>query len=408
MLGSHGNAEDERKATRKAKEAPLVHPSSTLFSLPSFQTAKFVRYLDLMGDFRFRIRFHLQGADRIDIAEETAVIVEGSGGNPSLILHSGIKGTLIKAQSRLVVRGMAYESREAALAAAQLVRDRLLAFAVRSRLGIDLGDDRLRGRFTPSGLADLEAQYNQPVMNDRHGVEVWESAVSTLFVDLPMINSALIGGERFLQSFRELLGGPSPFAGKEALAAELFTLSHFDTSFRSRFLTLMTALESLLSPAPRSKSMLDFIDETQKRLKEWPVNEKSPQEIDARNLLASGLHGLKKASIGQAGSTLAGDLLGSRTYMDKSAAEFFSFIYKIRSKIVHSGKASDANLDLLHVANVTSQFVADLLWELMDRRSGKPTAFERPTTIDAIEIAGPMAPEGRPTGPIVPIPYPKK
>ena len=216
-------------------------------------------------------------------------------------------------------------------------------------------------------------------MNDRHGVEVWESSVSTLFVHLPVTDSVSIDGERFLQSFRELLGGPSPFAGKEVLAAELFTLSHFDTSFRSRFLTLMTALESLLSLAPRSKSIQDFIDETQKRLKEWSVNETSPQEIDARESLASGLRGLKNQSIGQAGSTLAGDLLGNRTYMDKSAPKFFSFIYKIRSKIVHSGEASDADLDLLYVANVTSQFVADLLWELMDRRNGKPTTFERPT-----------------------------
>ncbi len=346
-------------------------------------------------DFKFRLRFHLQEGHVIDIDRERVELLKRDGG-PTIVLR-GDKET-IKTSSYLIVVGEPYASSDEAMKDALMLRERLLAMAARKRIGINLGEDVLRAGFTKKALDYYREELGKPARNDVHGIDVWAASGKTAFIRMDVSSSLTIGGDQFLSLMKEILAAPSPLSGNEGLSAELFALSHFDSSPRSRFLTLMTAIEALLTAAPRPDEAQAFVEETVARVKDLACDSAT------KEALRSSLQWLKSESIGQTGRKLAEELLGEQTYLDRVAKKFFAYIYGVRSEIMHSGRPADSAEDMLLLANTTATFVGDLLWELMDRRAGQLTTAERPTVIDAIQISGTMSPSG-PVGPIVPAPY---
>jgi hypothetical protein len=70
---------------------------------------------------------------------------------------------------------------------------------------------------------------------------------------------------------------------------------------------------------------------------------------------------LRSDSIGQTGKCLCETLLPDKEYGGRSAGKFFQYCYNLRSEIVHSGKPSKDDVDLLQLSNVCQAFVGDLL-----------------------------------------------
>lgn len=348
--------------------------------------------------FAFRIRFELVETDHVDIDVESVEVGRAPRG-PTIVLRAGVRGMAIKASPRLVLLGSPYESLAAAKAAAAHHRERLLAAAARRRLAIDLGDDFARRYLSPAGVAEAERQHGRKVRADVHGVDVFEllpDGGPPLFAHVSTNAGVKIGGDTLLRMIRDSLADPPPFDGQEGLAAEISALGRFIPSFRARFLTLMSGIEALIEAAPRSRRLVKLIGGIQKRVRSLA---ESTADGPTRQALASSLEYLKRESIGQGGKRLATEV-ADKEYLGKPAARFFAYIYALRSQILHAGKTSDPDVDLLEVANATSEFLADILRQRIERRTGR--CDEVPTTIEAIGTY--REPSGARV--VGPIPYP--
>lgn len=139
------------------------------------------------------------------------------------------------------------------------------------------------------------------------------------------------------------------------LAAELYGASFFDVAFRSRFITLVTAVEALLDAPLRSNEIQVFVNDAKAKANSLVADPATRQAV------VSSLEWLKNDSIGQTGRALAERLLVNLEYAGLSAGKIFSHCYRLRSEIVHNGKTSDPTIDLLQLSNACQAFVADLL-----------------------------------------------
>jgi hypothetical protein len=148
---------------------------------------------------------------------------------------------------------------------------------------------------------------------------------------------------------------PLHLSEKQRLAAELYCLSFFDTSFRSRFITLVTAVEALLNPVMRPAKVQSLIDNVKASLRGLETDDAT------RESMRGSLDYMKYESIGQAGRSLADSLLGDREYSGMKPGRFFNRCYGLGSEIVYRGAPSDSTVDLLQESNALQAFVGDLL-----------------------------------------------
>jgi hypothetical protein len=252
--------------------------------------------------------------------------------------------------------GGPYETEQAARSAAERTRDALLIWGVRFRFGVDVGDGHIRGTLTHAGKAHYEETLGKPVRNDVQGIDVYPDDGDIVFVRVDFKASVAKDVATFVAELRELLRSDTwQLSNKQRVGAELFCASFFDAVFRSRFITLVTAVEALLDPDPRSATVQGLIDGAvaAANLADLP----NPD----RDSLLGGLTRLRSESIGRAGRRLADALLAGRTYDALTPGAFFARCYRIRSQTVHTGAPEDPEVDFLALANVCQQFVGDLL-----------------------------------------------
>ncbi|MGB7210653.1 MAG: hypothetical protein WBD27_18500 [Pyrinomonadaceae bacterium] len=159
----------------------------------------------------------------------------------------------------------------------------------------------------------------------------------------------------FKNDFKEVFENQKEYSDKLLLACELYCAAYFDEMVKSRFVTLITAVEALLTPKNRSAKIRKLIGEFARSIKDAELDEEEKEP------LLSALHFIKKESIGQAGRNLAGRELNSSKYDGRSSSDFFKFCYKIRSQLVHSGKSKLTTSELVDLSNTCSKFVGDLL-----------------------------------------------
>jgi hypothetical protein len=318
-----------------------------------------------MSAYKFRLRFHLRTDDSIALDEEEIEITTTTDG-AKWKLKSGAVGTPISAHSRAAVIGGPYETPEAAREAGRHARVALLIWAVTNRVGLDPGDGKLRSSFSDSYRDYLEAQYGHPVRNDIHGLDVFPSDPSPVFVSFGATGKLRKSGQGFLDQLAALIHAQGPISEKQSLSLELFALSYFETSHRARFLTLVTCVEALLEPAPRSHVAQEFVTKTQDEVEQLNL------DAATKKSMRSSLEWLKSESIGQSGRALVERHLGSAQYDNVEAKRFFSRCYGVRSEILHNGSPSDAKLDLLDMTNTLQDLVRDLLLKLVGGLDASP------------------------------------
>ncbi|MFC1927952.1 hypothetical protein ACFLW7_05205, partial [Chloroflexota bacterium] len=147
---------------------------------------------------------------------------------------------------------------------------------------------------------------------------------------------------------------------KQVLASEIYSSSFFDVSPRSRFITLVTAVEALLERTRRANEVEALLEEFKAKAKQSPIQQST------RDSIVRSLEQLKHESIGQAGRALANRLIPTELFDGQSSADFFSHCYNLRSQILHSGKIENQSLDVLYLANIMEGFVAKLLLAVLN------------------------------------------
>ncbi|EKD40207.1 MAG: hypothetical protein ACD_75C00141G0002 [uncultured bacterium] len=304
--------------------------------------------------FNFRLRFDLVEGSHLNSNDEL-VRLDSSLSGELLTICSAARGTPISSHSSVAIIGGAYGSYDVALETAEQLRDSLLVWAVKNRFGIDIGDGCVRSILTDAGKTYFERQLGKPVRGDLQGIDVYPAEGDTVFVRAEADVSIGKSIEGFIANLREIRSLSWHLTEKQRIAAELFSASFFDRVFRSRFITLVTAVEALLEPARRCIEVQTIID--QARASAEALSKANP----ARQSLISGLERLREESIGQAGRQLADCLLKDKSYDDMPPGRFFARCYTIRSQTVHNGVPEDPSVDFLTLGNSCQQFVGDLL-----------------------------------------------
>ncbi len=307
-----------------------------------------------MADYEFRLRFHFLEGDHIDHDAEELLIVQDIAGR-RLRLKSGEREVPIKGRSRVALIGGPYASEDEAREAAMRAKRAVLLWAVTHRVGVDLGDGKLRAVLTNHGIKYLERELGAPVRNDVHGIDVYPRQEGLVFVASNFKVTLAKTSKDFAETLAAQFASPLPLSDKQVVAAELFCSSFFDVSLRSRLITLISAVEALLDPAvrpPEAAAVVETLEETVRA---------ADLDDGTRAAMLTSLQRLRNDSIGQTGRSLSDRLLAGKEYLSRSPSRFFRFCYDLRSQIVHNGRPSDAALDLLPVVSACQAYVADLL-----------------------------------------------
>ena len=308
----------------------------------------------MMPLYDFRLRFNFAEGYRINSdSEEIELLVSTRGEH--IRLHSGAIGAPIKEQAQVAVLGGPFASEDEARDAAEKTKRALLYWAIEQRLGIDFGDRKQRSMATNAYLVMLEKQRGHPFRNDIHGIDVYEHVEKLKFVS---VNGKATVGKyppRLIDTFQREYVSSRQLTEKQVLASEIYASSFFDVSARSRFITLVTAVEALLERPKRSDVVEELVEEFKAKTRLSNIDEQTKKSI------IGSLEDLKHASITQAGRTLAGRLIPSGLFDGQSSADFFTRCYNLRSQMLHRGKIENGSVDMLHLANVIEDFVHRLL-----------------------------------------------
>ena len=265
--------------------------------------------------------------------------------------------TPIASSGGLVFKSEGWSSEDEAEAAGERYFPALALTLARLRVGADYGDRTPKGSFTQDGLGWLMQQRDERVLNDEHGLMVYESLPAPVFAGFggfhPVVTSA---ADRFERRMCALLAEPPQLSDRDQLALVLFNSSFFQDGADARLLLLMMSVEAMLDLPARSEGAVAHGDAL------LDLTRKAEGLTQAeKDSMAGSLSWLKKESITQAGKTLAGRRLGERTYSDKSAPSFFAHCYSLRSALVHGGTPYPSHADVNVTAAQLEVFVSDLL-----------------------------------------------
>jgi hypothetical protein len=306
-----------------------------------------------VSEYAFRLRFDLAPGYRIAIDAQYCDLPALNG--KRLLLRTGKAGSPIKDSARAAVLSQPYATADEALKAAENVKAALLHWAVEQRVGVDFGGGPPRGIVTDAGLAELQRQSGLRLRNDVHGIDVYEAQPEPRFVHLTADAVAGKNPENLIRTLNDRFQNGTLPTAKQTLASEIYTGSFFDVSSRSRFITLVTAVEALLQLGDRPEPVQMLVNDLVDRVRGSNLEHETIQSI------VSNLKWLKKNSIRGSGQKLAASLLEGHNYDGRNAAEFFKYAYDLRSQIVHDGRAKDASINMLAIANAMETFVSDLL-----------------------------------------------
>jgi hypothetical protein len=310
--------------------------------------------VNFMAFYNFRLRFNFPEAYRINSDLEKIELLALPSGE-SIKLISNAIGTPIKDHASAAVIGKSYASEDQARAAAEKTKRALLYWAIEQRLGIDFGDGKQLSLVTNEGLAMFQKQFGCPIRNDIHGIDVYEHVEKLKFVKTE--GRATVGKypPKLIETFQHEYLNSRHLTEKEILASEIYTSSFFDVSPRSRFITLVTAIEALLEPLKRSDEVETLVGELKTK-----TNQSKLDKPNMDSIIGS-LESLKYQSISQAGRTLVHRLIPDELFNGQSSVDFFTHSYDLRSRILHNGTVPDKSVDLRQLTNVMEVFVNRLL-----------------------------------------------
>lgn len=159
--------------------------------------------------------------------------------------------------------------------------------------------------------------------------------------------SATYLASRSIQSFRDeldtMMNSNPKLSSKQRLSLELYGNSFYEYSARAQFLTLITAIESLIKKKKLSKNISDVIDQ----LKQFVKDSNTISDIEKKSISERLSQDLKKQTISEAVEELFKTHLDGKEYgylPEKGISypsEFVTSCYKVRNKLVHDGSINE-------------------------------------------------------------------
>lgn len=308
-----------------------------------------------ISGFSFRVRFRRSPTDTLNIVAPRWEWHLGDA-TPSLVLCSRGQQEPIKDSEELVFKSQGWASEEDAALGGKKYADALMLSLARLQVGADFGSRAPKSACTRAGLANLQARTGHRVLNDVHGLMVYESEPPPRFASISVGVLRGVPQDRFERVLSRAIDEPRDLSSRERLSLDLFNASFFQNSADSRFLLLIMAIEALLKPLARSAGANRHVEALIRATQESV--ELAPPEKES--LLAC-LGWLRCGSINQTGRTLARNRLGQRVYANTDAPSFFSYCYGLRSQLVHGKDPMPTPAEIGSVVGTLEVFVSDLL-----------------------------------------------
>lgn len=209
----------------------------------------------------------------------------------------------------------------------------LLQATLKSGYAVQLQPLRPGGWITQYGMEYFAQQMGgiDTIYRDSLGITVFEEIGETGFVSTTGGNVSI--AMNFGDFVDELTRNTSSnISRRNLIAYELYASSRFELSSRARFLLLVMAIESLAVQAKRPEDEQGLIS-----LLLEIVGASALDEV-RRTALTNGLQIFRKVSIGESCRSLISEAVNAGVVEDTEAANHFRNCYRIRGKIVHSGK----------------------------------------------------------------------
>lgn len=298
--------------------------------------------------YAFRIRFVLPDSIRLGIEDHRCDIAL------NVSLRAVSDDLPIKEVSRLALHGAGFDTQEQAEDEGTRWRDALEACFARIGVGVDFGERTAGGVATEAGLQMLSEEHGFRVLNDEPGLSTFAEEPTPRFVTVSAEGMKFPSTDRMIRAIATAYNLGPHHTPAESLAFDLYSASFFTTVADARFLMLMMAVETLLSPENRPPKVAahvrSLIEQTEAA--DLPADEKV-------SLLGS-MQWLRQESIGRAGRRLASSLEG-RAYMELPPTQFFSRCYETRSRLAHGAVPRPTFEEVNALAGPLELFVGHLL-----------------------------------------------
>ena len=214
--------------------------------------------------------------------------------------------------SRLTFRGSEYHDRSAAETAGRALKELVQLASIDARVPIDVGAEHIR---TQPGqvMIDFFADQGIQLLPDVHGLLIFEetgvrpaplsmNAAATVSTPLKYFLNSLVIRSRITKSV----------GAKQSLACQVYSLSNFEASLRSRLLSLVTVLDVLSNKVSREGISLtvatEILDIVKARLREARKSNYAQQELRQLESLVSIVGSLRYVSISTSIKMLAQDI----------------------------------------------------------------------------------------------------
>ncbi len=300
--------------------------------------------------YRARFRFMLDPRSRISGTGQSTELVGTEGGGP-VTLQSAKQETPIDNAVDFVLRSAQFETEVEANECGGKLESSIALVGVSRAIGLDSGE-----RFGGGGITKYGAKLLIPdcdVLNDRPGLTVYEDKVSTRFFSMTASFRKTTPAEIIRRDFARFFGASARLSQRQLLSAQLYCASQFE-ALRTRFITLVMAVEVLAERSRRSEGALLFLNDVDAQLIASHLSD------EEKSALRSGLRDLREVSIGRSGRNMIARFLAGRTYGGSDGSAFFGKCYRIRSELVHDGHAEQPDAVRESLGEL-DRMVADLI-----------------------------------------------
>jgi hypothetical protein len=235
------------------------------------------------------------------------------------------------ARTRHAIVGESFPTEEAARATGEKLRLALSCFAAEKRFGVDARDRR--GVEFSDAVARAIARQGDQLRPDKYGLDVYSEDKPVERYGIEAYGKARLNITGYGERLAHFFGAHIAVTAKQQLALDLYNLTHFEGSQRTRFLTLITIVEVLADRTRRSAAVQDVL------LAVRALAERADLPQEERRSLLSGIDNLRQQSIGEACRVYV------RTVASEFDARYFKACYDVRSDLVHAGRTDSAEPD---------------------------------------------------------------
>lgn len=306
-----------------------------------------------MSTFRFRYRFNIVHKGLITGDNEQYEFTLPNGKSASIQAIGPDKFS--KANSFVILSG-GYSTEQEALDYGYKLKDAVLLYGTIFRVGVDVGKDKASGCWTKHVKDKIFDEHGINMIDDVHGVTAYseEHPTSCISISATVLVNARDAGF-FSKQICGLLSNGRILSDQLKLAMELMTSSFFEPSSKARFLTLVLAAESILSPEDRSDEVKIVVDELKTITKNSNIKEHEKSSI------LGTLNWLYKDAISQSLKKMATLHLSDKSYEELNSDKFIQKCYEARSQLIHSGTVSEAKYNIGTLAANLELYMKDML-----------------------------------------------